>query len=33
MIKTMYEFKVNDFITLKLEDKKTVIYVAGKKFL
>ncbi|MHA1293214.1 MAG: leucine-rich repeat domain-containing protein, partial [Promethearchaeota archaeon] len=29
----MREFKVNDYITLKLENKKTVIYVAGKRFL
>ena len=28
----MKEFKVNEFITLKLEDLKTVIYVAGEKF-
>ncbi|MFX1344165.1 MAG: leucine-rich repeat domain-containing protein [Promethearchaeota archaeon] len=28
----MKSFKVNDFITLKLENKKTVIYVAGKLF-
>ncbi|MFX1276461.1 MAG: tetratricopeptide repeat protein [Promethearchaeota archaeon] len=26
------EFKINDYITLKLEKKHTVIYVAGKKF-
>ncbi len=28
----MKEFKVNEFITLRLEDLKTVIYVAGEKF-
>jgi len=28
-----YEFKVNDFLTLKLEDNKTFIYVKGKKFI
>lgn len=28
----MHEFKVNDLITLKLEENKTHIYVAGKKF-
>lgn len=28
----MQEFKVNDFITLRLEGKDTVIYVAGKRF-
>lgn len=28
----MQEFKVNDYITLKLEDRKTNIYVAGKLF-
>lgn len=28
----MQEFKVNEYITLKLEDDKTIIYVAGKKF-
>ncbi|KKN39802.1 hypothetical protein LCGC14_0739640, partial [marine sediment metagenome] len=28
----MQEFKVNDFITLKLESKKTNIYVKGKLF-
>ncbi|MFW9970710.1 MAG: leucine-rich repeat domain-containing protein [Candidatus Odinarchaeota archaeon] len=28
----MQEFKVNDFITLKLEGKNTVIYVAGERF-
>ena len=26
------EFKVNDYITLKLEDKETIIYVNGKRF-
>ena len=26
------EFKVNDYITLKLEDGKTIIYVKGKRF-
>jgi len=26
------QFKVNEYITLKLEEKKTVIYVAGKRF-
>lgn len=28
----MHEFKVNDFITLRLEGKDTVIYVAGEQF-
>ena len=28
----MKEFKINDFITLHLEDKETIIYVAGKRF-
>ncbi len=28
----MQEFKVNDLLTLKLENSKTVIYVKGKKF-
>ena len=28
----MIEFKVNDYISLQLEDGKTVIYVAGKRF-
>ncbi len=28
----MQEFKVNEFITLKLENDKTVIYVKGKQF-
>ena len=28
----MQEFKVNDFVTLKLEGKDTVIYVAGERF-
>ena len=28
----MEEFKVNNFITLRLEGKDTVIYVAGKRF-
>ena len=26
------EFKVNEYITLKLENKKTVVYVAGERF-
>ncbi|KKN02583.1 hypothetical protein LCGC14_1116270 [marine sediment metagenome] len=30
--KKLKEFKVNEFITLRLEDSKTVIYVAGEKF-
>ncbi len=30
--KSLKEFKVNDFITLKLEGNNTVIYVDGKKF-
>lgn len=29
----MKEFKINDFITLKLENSKTVIYVSGKPFM
>ncbi len=29
----MKEFQVNNFITLKLEDKKTVLFVAGERFL
>lgn len=29
----MVEFKVNNFITLKLENKKTIVYVKDKKFL
>ena len=28
----MREFKVNDYITLKLEDNNTIIYVAGRRF-
>ncbi len=28
----MYDFKVNDYITLKLEGKNTIIYVAGVRF-
>jgi len=28
----MQEFKVNEYIKLRLEDEKTVIYVAGKRF-
>lgn len=28
----MIEFKVNDYVSLRLEDGKTVIYVAGKRF-
>ena len=28
----MKEFQVNDYLTLKLEEEKTVIYVAGKRF-
>ena len=28
----MKEFKVNEFITLRLEEEKTVIYVAGERF-
>jgi len=28
----MHEFKVNDYITLKLESDKTIIYVAGERF-
>ncbi len=28
----MIEFKVNDYISLRFEDEKTVIYVAGKRF-
>ncbi|MHA1294930.1 MAG: hypothetical protein ACTSQJ_20030 [Promethearchaeota archaeon] len=28
----MREFKVNDYITLKLENEKSIIYVAGEKF-
>ncbi|NVM36227.1 MAG: hypothetical protein HWN81_11585 [Candidatus Lokiarchaeota archaeon] len=28
----MQEFKVNNLITLRLEGKNTVIYVAGKRF-
>ncbi len=28
----MQEFKVNDFLTLKLESNKTIIYVKGKQF-
>lgn len=28
----MIEFKINDYILLRLEDGKTVIYVAGKRF-
>ena len=28
----MQEFKVNDYISLKLEGKKTIIYVANEKF-
>ncbi len=28
----MNEFKVNNFITLRLVDGKTIIYVSGKKF-
>jgi len=28
----MIEFKVNDYVSLRLEDEKTVIYVAGKRF-
>jgi hypothetical protein len=28
----MKEFQVNDYITLKLEDAKTIIYVAGERF-
>ena len=27
------EFKVNEFITLKLEGSETVLYVAGEKFI
>ncbi len=30
--KSLQEFKVNDFITLKLEGNNTVIYVDGKEF-
>lgn len=29
----MHEFKINEFITLKLEDGKTNIYVLGEKFI
>jgi len=29
----MLEFKVNDYITLKLRDEITIIYVKGKEFL
>jgi len=28
----MLEFKVNDFITLRLEGSDTIIYVAGERF-
>ena len=28
----MIEFKVNDYISLRFEEEKTVIYVDGKKF-
>lgn len=28
----MIEFKINNFITLKLQDNKTNIYVLGKEF-
>ncbi|MFX1572856.1 MAG: leucine-rich repeat domain-containing protein [Promethearchaeota archaeon] len=31
--KEAFEYKINDFITLKLENGKTVIYVKGEKFL
>ena len=27
------EYKINEFLTLKLENGKTVIYVKGKKFI
>ena len=30
--KSLKEFKINDFITLKLEGNSTVIYVDGKEF-
>jgi len=30
---TITEFRVNDYITLKLEDKQTNIYILGKKFV
>ncbi len=29
----MNEFKVNGYITLKLEEGKTFIHIAGKKFM
>ena len=29
----MKEYKINEFITLKLENRKTVIYVKGKIFI
>ena len=28
----MIEFKVNDYLSLRFEDEKTIIYVAGKRF-
>ena len=28
----MKEFKINEFITLRLEEEKTAIYVAGERF-
>ncbi len=28
----MIEFKVNDYVSLRFEDEKTIIYVAGKRF-
>jgi uncharacterized membrane protein YvbJ len=31
--KEAIEFEINDFITLKLENSKTVIYIKGKKFI
>lgn len=31
--KKKLEFKVNDFLTLKLEDNKTFIYIKGKRFI
>ncbi|MFX1257698.1 MAG: leucine-rich repeat domain-containing protein [Promethearchaeota archaeon] len=29
----MQEFKINDFLTLKLENNKTIIYVTGERFI
>ena len=29
----MREFKVNEYLTLKLENDETIIYVAGKRFM